>query len=168
MMRSSPLRLKELFFPQVSVKALVPSDSEKAAREMPLDDLDISFGFDIDNAGKVANAGLKVATKDKSSETAGQSGLYQVQIEVYGNFDVIGPEHTDETAVYLRKFAAASALVGAAREQIAMMTSRGPWGVVMLPIISIDRVVGPPPNREVLGVAPVKKVVNAKRLPPKK
>lgn len=167
MMRSSPLRLKELFFPQVSVKALVPAASENTARELDLDSLDISFGFDFDTTGKTANAGLKVATKDKSTKTQGQVGLYQVQIEVFGSFEVVGPEHTDDLAVYLRKFAAASALIGAAREQIALMTARGPWGVVMLPMISMDRVVGPPPKKEVLAAAPLKKIAKAKKSPAK-
>ena len=33
----------------------------------------------------------------------------------------------------LRKFAAAVAVIGAAREQVGLMTARGPCGVVMLP-----------------------------------
>lgn len=162
-MRSSPLRLKELFFPQVSIKAMVPASPEAIERELDLDDLEISFGFDFDATGKIANAGLKVATKDPSSEAAQQANLYQVQIEAYANFEVISPEHTDAMAVYLRQFAAASALIGAAREQIALMTARGPWGVVMLPMISMDRVVGPPPKKDILSAPPIKKVARTKK-----
>ena len=150
MVRNSPLRLKELFFPQVAVKALVPKAAESAARELDLSDLEISFGFDFDPSGLTASAGVKIATKDKSVEVDDSSGLYQVRIEAFANFDVVSPEHVDAMAVYLRKFAAASALIGAAREQIALMTARGPWGVVMLPIISMDRVVGRPPKRDEL------------------
>lgn len=164
MMRSSPLRLKQLFFPQVSVKTLVPPAPEKAARELDLDDLDISFAFDFDATGKIANAGVKIATKDKTAEALDQNNLYKVQIEAYANFEVVSPEHTDALAVYLRKFAAAAALIGAAREQIALMTARGPWGIVMLPIISMDRVVGPPPKKEVLAAVPIAK---AKKSPVK-
>lgn len=163
MMRSSPLRLKELFFPQVSVIALVPVAPEKAARELDLDDLDISLGFDFDATGKIANAGVKIATKDKSAEALEQNSLYKVQIEAYANFEVAGPEHKDALAVYLRKFAAASALIGAAREQIALMTARGPWGVVMLPMISMDRVVGPPPKKVEPSQPEVKKISKGKK-----
>jgi hypothetical protein len=166
MMRSSPVRLKELFFPQVSVKALIPAASEKAARELDLDDLDISFGFDFDADGKIANAGVGIISKSISAETAEQTSLYQVQIEVYAKFEVVGPEHQDALAVYLRKFAAASALIGAAREQIALMTARGPWGVVMLPMISMDLVVGPPPKKAALDTAPLKKLTKPKKAPP--
>lgn len=165
MMRSSPLRLKELFFPQVSVKALVPMAPETGVRELDLDDLDISFGLDFDETGALANAGLKVISKDPSSEVAEQTGLYQIQIEAFASFDVISPEHTDDMALYLRKFAAASALIGAAREQIALMTSRGPWGVVMLPIISMDRVVGAPPKKETPAAAPLKKIAKTRKPP---
>lgn len=164
-MRTSPLRLKELFFPQVSVKAMVPAEPETMARELDLDELEISFGLDFDATGQIANAGLKVATKDSSSETAEQTNLYQVQIDAFASFEVISPEHIDDMAVYLRKFAAASALIGAAREQIALMTSRGPWGAVMLPIISMDRVVGPPPKKAALAEAPLKKIAKPKKAP---
>ena len=166
MMRSSPLRLKELFFPQVSVKALVPAASENAARELDLDNLDISFGFDFDADGKIANAGVGIISKSISAETAEQTSLYQVQIEVYAKFEVVGTEHQDALAVYLRKFAAASALIGAAREQIALMTARGPWGVVMLPMISMDLVVGPPPKKAALDAVPLKKLTKPKKTPP--
>ena len=147
MMRSTPLRLKELFFPQVSVKALTPATPEKAPRELDLDNLDISFGFDFDASGKAVNAGVGIITQSSSMEASEQISLYEVHVEVFATFDVVSPEHKDPLAAYLRKVAAASALIGAAREQIALMTSRGPWGVVMLPMISMDRVVGPPPKK---------------------
>jgi hypothetical protein len=165
MTRNSPLRLKELFFPQVSVKALVPNAPENAPRELDLDALDISFVFDFDSTGQIANAGVGIATKNTSAETTEPTSLYQVQIEVYAKFEVVGPEHTDALAVYLRKFAAASALIGAAREQIALMTARGPWGVVMLPMISMDRVVGPPPKKSEPAAAPLEKRPKQKKLP---
>lgn len=167
MMRSSPLRLKELFFPQVSVKALVPAAPAKAARELDLDDLAISFGLDFDADGKTAKAGLKIASRDTSTDGKNQDALYRIQIDAFASFEVISPEHKDDLAVYLRKFSAAAALIGAAREQVAMMTARGPWGVVMLPIISMDRVVGPPPKKQELPIATPKKIAKAERSPAK-
>lgn len=163
MMRSSPVRLKELFFPQVSVKALVPAMPEKADRELNLDSLAISFGLDFASDGKTASAGLKIASKDTSADAANQETLYQIQIEAFASFDVISPEHQDDMAVYLRKFAAAAALIGAAREQVALMTARGPWGIVMLPIISMDRVVGPPPKKAAPPQPEVKKISTRKK-----
>jgi len=147
MMRSSPLRLKELFFPQVSVKALSPDTPEKAERELDLDDIDIRFGFDFGDNGKTVSAGVGISTKSTAAAAPIDTRLYEVHIEVFAAFDVVSPDHKDPLAAYLRKVAAASALIGAAREQIALMTSRGPWGVVMLPMISMDRVVGLPPKK---------------------
>lgn len=163
MIRNSPLRLKELFFPQVAVKALVPKAAETASRELDLNDLEVSLGFDFDPSGKTASAGVKIATKDKSVEATDSNGLYQIRIEAFANFEVVSPEHVDPMAVYLRKFAAASALIGAAREQIALMTARGPWGVVMLPIISMDRVVGRPPKKDDLPVPIEAKKVSSRK-----
>ncbi len=147
MMRDSPLRLKELFFPQVSVKAQVPKAPDRAPRELALESLDISFAYDLDPDGNSVSAGIKVATRERSPDAPDEAALYEVQVEAFANFDVIGPEHKDPLAVYLRKVAAAGALIGAVREQVAMTSARGPWGVVMLPMISMDKVVGPPPKK---------------------
>ncbi len=163
MMRSSPLRLKELFFPQVSVKALNPATPESSERELDLDNLDVSFGFDFGNKGKTVNAGVGIITRNTSAATPTENRLYEVHIEVFATFEVVSPDHVDPLAQYLRKVAAASALIGAAREQIALMTSRGPWGVVMLPMISMDRVVGLPPKREPLEQPLVKKISSRKK-----
>lgn len=147
MIRNSPLRLKELFFPQVSVRALGPEQPDRAPRELAFESLDISFAFDFDLDGKNASAGVKISTKENLPDAGPNAGLYEVQIQVFANFEVVGPEHQDPMAVYMRKFSAAAALIGAAREQIAMTTARGPWGVVMLPMISMDKVVGLPPKK---------------------
>ncbi len=164
MMRSSPLRLKELFFPQVSVKAQVPKAPDQPPRELAFESLDISFAYDMDAADNSVGAGIKVATRERSSDAPDEGALYEVQVEAFANFEVIGPEHKDPLAVYLRKVAAASALIGAVREQIAMMTARGPWGVVMLPMISMDKVVGPPPKKtESPASAPAKAAPAAKK-----
>ena len=147
MIRSSPLRLKNLFFPQVSVRALGPEQPDRAPRELAFESLDISFAFDFDPDGKNASAGVKISTNENAPDAGQSAGLYEVQIQVFANFEVVGPEHQDPMAVYMRKFSAAAALIGAAREQIAMTTARGPWGVVMLPMISMDKVVGLPPKK---------------------
>ena len=87
------MRLKELFFPQVAVKALVPVAPEKSERELDLDSLAISFGLDFASDGKTASAGLKIASKDAPADSLSQGALYQIQIDAFANFDVIGPEH---------------------------------------------------------------------------
>lgn len=148
MLRPTSLQLKELVFPQVSVRALVPSVGIDAPRELVLDELNISFGFDLTDDGTAVTAGLKVQSKDRVGE-ATSNAPYAVHIEAFAKFVLVSAEHVDERAIYLRRCAAASALVGAVREQVSLMTSRGPWGVVMLPMISMDLIVGPPPRTQV-------------------
>jgi hypothetical protein len=148
MLRPTSLQLKELVFPQVSVQALVPSVAADAPRELALDELNISFGFDLSTDGAAVTAGLKVESKERVVE-APSNALYAVHIEAFAKFVLVSAEHVDERALYLRRCAAASALVGAVREQVSLMTSRGPWGVVMLPMISMDLIVGPPPRTQV-------------------
>jgi hypothetical protein len=148
MLRPTSLQLKELVFPQVSVRALVPTLPADAQRELVLDELDISFGFDLSKDGTSVTAGLKVESKERVGD-APLGALYAIQIEAFAKFVLVNAEHVDERALYLRRCAAASALVGAVREQVSLMTSRGPWGVVMLPMISMDLIVGPPPRSQV-------------------
>ena len=148
MLRPTSLQLKELVFPQVSVKALVPSQPVDSPREFLLDELDLRFGFDLSEDSSTATAGLKVDSKPCSGDAL-SNALYEVHIEAFAKFSLVNAEHVDERALYLRRCAAASALAGAVREQISLMTSRGPWGIVMLPMISMDLVVGPPPALKV-------------------
>ncbi len=148
MLRPTSLQLKELVFPKVSVQALVPSVAADAPRELALDELNISFGFDLSTDCAAVTAGLKVESKERVAE-APSNALYAVHIEAFAKFVLVSAEHVDERALYLRRCAAASALVGAVREQVSLMTSRGPWGVVMLPMISMDLIVGPPPRTQV-------------------
>lgn len=147
MLRPTSLQLKELVFPQVSVRALVPAVPADAQRELVLNDLDINFGFDLSADGAAVSAGLKVQSKERVGEVP-SNALYAVHIEAFAKFVLVSAEHVDERALYLRRCAAASALVGAVREQVSLMTSRGPWGVVMLPMISMDLIVGPPPRTQ--------------------
>lgn len=164
MTRSSPLRLNELFFPQVSVLALVPENAANSPRELDFENLDVRFVFNLDADGKNASAGMTVATKDKAGDTQNDGTLYQLHIDAFAQFEVVGPEHQDAAALYLRKFAAAAALLGAVREQIAMTTARGPWGGVMLPIINMDLIVGRAPQAQEAGPAvPSKKASKAKK-----
>lgn len=143
-MRSSPLQLESLFFPLVSVRALVPKDVENAPANFESDDLKLEFDFDFDDDGENASAGLRLSSIEANK--ASPKNLYSFEIEVFARFQIVGPEHKDARAIYLRKFAAASALIGAAREQVALMTSRGPWGCSYLPLITIDQVIGRPPE----------------------
>lgn len=136
------MQLKELFFPLVSVKALVPKDNKNAHQNFVLDDLKIDFNFEIETKENVACAALHIKTIDVNKRE--HELYYEFDIEVFATYDIVSPEYKDEKALYLRKFAAASALIGAAREQVSLMTARGPWGTSYLPMITIDQLMEKP------------------------
>lgn len=163
MLRQTPLQLRELFFPRISVQAAVSVGVGPERRAYVLDDLDINFAFDLFDEGTTASAVLRLATKEPSASQAAVELAYAFDVEVVASFGLVSPEHTDPLALYLRKVAAAAALLGAAREQVAMTSARGPWGPVTLPLISMDGVVGPPPPRAAATPAPAVKKVAAKK-----
>lgn len=144
-LRPAPLRLKELIFPRIHVKALVPK-GEAANSFMPyLDDASLDFRFELSADGTEASAGMRIRSKDTSEEPE-NNAAYMIDVEAFAAFTVEGPEHRHPMADYLRKFAAAAALLGGIREQVAISTARGPWGVFTIPIVSMDLIVGPPPS----------------------
>lgn len=164
MLRQAPLQLREIFFPRISVQAAVSAGAGLERRAYELNDLDISFAFDLFDGDTTASAVLRLATKEPSVGQAKVELAYAFDVEVVASFGLVSPEHTDPLALYLRKVAAAAALIGAAREQVAMTSARGPWGSVTLPLISMDGVVGPPPPRAATTTAPaVKKPATANR-----
>ena len=162
MTKSLPLRLSRLFFPVVSVKAVVPKEEQSRRLNLELTDLSLSFAFDFQEDGKAASAALRIETKDKSFAEPGNVPPYAIDVEVVAHFEVLMPEHRDERATYFRKFAAASALIGAGREQVAMMTARGPWGSVFMPMIDVNSIVGSPPAK------PAEPILNVEGPPAKK
>lgn len=157
------MQLESLFFPLVSVRALVPKDVENTPSNFEPEDLKIEFDFEINDEGDTASAGLRIATLDANK--ASPKTLYSFEIEVFARFNLVGAEHQDARAQYLRRFAAASALIGAAREQISLMTARGPWGSSYLPLITIDQIIGRPPESGKTLEQPDKPTPRAKKRP---
>ncbi len=159
MLRQAPLQLREIFFPRISVQAAVSAAASQDHQAYELADLDISFAFDLFDGDTTASAVLRLATKEPSASQRKVELPYAFDVEVVASFGVVSPQHVDPLALYLRKVGAAAALIGAAREQVAMTSARGPWGSVMLPLIGMDSVVGPPPPRDPSIPAPATKKV---------
>lgn len=164
MTKSLPLRLSRLFFPVVSVKAVVPKEGQSRGLDLRLADLNLSFAFDFQDDGKAASSAFRIETKEKSFADPGTVPPYAIDVEVVAHFEVLMPEYRDDRATYFRKFAAASALIGAAREQVAMMTARGPWGSVFMPMIDVNSIVGSPPPKPVEQTLQVEKHQSEKRV----
>lgn len=146
MTKSLPLRLENLIFPVVSVRAEVPKESQKRG-DFLLKHMNVEFVFDYEDSGKRAAAALKVETKKDCFEQLEDVPSYSIEVEGVAYFDVMRPEDTDDRATYFRKFAAVSALIGAVREQISMTTARGPWGSMYMPILDVNSIIGPLPPK---------------------
>ena len=154
MTKSLPLRLRDIFFPIVCVKAQPPNAEGKVADHYDDDDIVVTFAFELSSDKKGAHAVLKLETKITAEAAAPLP--YELEMQVVAGFDVVLPEHEDEKALWFRKNAAAAALIGAAREQVAMTTARGPWGTAFMPMISIHGLIGAFPKGEAIAAPQIK------------
>lgn len=165
MTKSLPLRLSDLFFPTICVKAQSAGENEKVASHYEDKDIEVSFTFTMSEDGTRAHASFTLETKPSAPETLAPLP-YELEVQVVAGFDILLPEHTDDRALWMRKNAAAAALIGATREQIAMTTARGPWGTALMPMISISQLLGPIPKAPEVEALPVPQA--GKRPPPAK
>lgn len=147
--RPAPLQLREIVFPKISVKALVPEgDPDDLSRTLDLETAEIGFQYQPDEEGSQVPVGMRLRTLPLADGEPNKDRFYDVDVEVFAVFEMVGAEHRDEFAEYLRKVSAASALLGAIREQVAMTTARGPWGALTIPLVGMDAIVGRPPARQ--------------------
>lgn len=171
--RPAPLRLREIVFPKIAVQALVPEgDRDGLPRMLDLESAEIGFQYQVEQEGHRVPVGMRLRTLPLADGVPNTDRFYDVDVEVFAVFEMVGAEHRDEVVEYLRKVSAASALLGAIREQVAMTTARGPWGVLTIPLVGMDAIVGHPPARpkgvETVSTTPVASADAAKRIRKKK
>ena len=138
-----PLQLKELVFPELSVSAVMPEAMDRV-RPMVLADLDIKFSFRLIEEDSLGFATLSIASK--RAPDIEQCLNYKFDIKAFAAFGLDMTQPIDERLEFTRKFNAASTLVGALREQLAQLTSRGPWGVAVMPMIPLQQLAGKYPD----------------------
>ena len=144
MHRPAPLRLRELVFPRISIQALVPDDGGDSSQVLDLETTEIGFQYQPNDEDGSVQVGMRLRTLPLAEGVPNKDRFYEVDIEVFSVFEMVGTEHRDAMAEYLRKVAAASALLGSIREQVAMTTARGPWGVLTIPLVGMDAVIDRP------------------------
>ncbi len=146
--RPAPLHLRELVFPKISIEAVMPEGgADEVARTLDLELVEIGFQYRVDDSSQAVPVGMRLRTLPPTDGATNKNRLYEVDVEAFAIFEMVGNERRDDMVEYLRKVAAASALLGAIREQVAMTTARGPWGVLTIPLVSMDAIVGRPPAR---------------------
>ncbi len=171
--RPAPLLLREMVFPKISVEALLPvGNRDGLPRTLDLESAEIGFQYHAETEGHRVPVGMRLRTLPFADGDQNTGRYYEVDVEVFAVFELVGAEHRDDIVEYLRKASAASALLGAIREQVAMSTARGPWGVLTIPLVGMDAIVGRPPPRpkgtEAASTAPKEAVVSTKRIRKKK
>lgn len=146
--RPAPLRLREMVFPKIAVQALVPEgDRDGLPRMLDIESAEIGFQYQAEKEGNRVPVGMRLRTLPLADGAPNKDRLYDIDVEVFAVFEIVGAEHRDDVAEYLRKVSAASAVLGAIREQVAMTTARGPWGALTIPLVGMDAIVGRPPAR---------------------
>lgn len=141
-----PLQLKELVFPLLMVKANF-NDSSDDVRAIRLDDIEVKFDFRLPE--EAANIGLANLTiKSKDTPELERALRYVFDIQAFAVFELDESKKVDAQLEFVRRFNAAQVVVGSAREQLAQLTARGPWGAAMLPPIPIQALAGRYPGNE--------------------
>lgn len=123
----SPIEIISYFFPAVTVAADPLFDPE-AERVEP--EVKVKVGVDRNKENDSYQVALDISFESESEEN---SYPYSVSLIAIGIFKV-DPNFSDPDK--LLGITGASIIYSAAREFIITITSRGPWGPVMLPSIS--------------------------------
>jgi preprotein translocase subunit SecB len=135
-MQTSPLRLDESFIGEISVKA---AEAEVHPVGDVQVDADLEFARHETDSKKWK---VRLLIRFKGSED--KPIPYMGSVEITGFFTVIAEmdelKHTRLVAVNCP-----SILYSTARDVVAMLTARGPYGQLLLPSVSfIDQQIGPP------------------------
>jgi len=158
MSKIMPLQLKDLVFPTLSVDAVPMAASAystlKNPKEIDLEAIDIGFLYAHDEGAPQVTAGMIIRTKEAGP---GEGAPYQITIKAFAEFGVWMPEANDPNALRMRRYAAATTLMGAIREQIATITARGPWGTAWLPLVNVEMIAATPEPNVTQPTQPVRK-----------
>lgn len=128
-MSAFPLRLDEYFFPVFEVAA----NPEYVQGTPDSGRLNVAT-----HAGALEDGpGRYFARCDIESTAESAAGArYRLRVQCFGAFTA--PSLPADAAVALVQTAGATLLVGAAREAIAGITARAPWGALLLPLVVLQ------------------------------
>lgn len=123
----TPLQLDSYFFPHIQVTAdpqFVPSKNESAP------DLRIKVGVEREDKKNLYQVAVEIISQPESDEVRQPYTLHLVGIGLF----TVDPKWPEPEK--LLGITGASMIYSAAREFLITITSRGPWGQLMLPTTS--------------------------------
>jgi preprotein translocase subunit SecB len=135
-MKHSPLQLLRYFAPEVSCSANLAFDPAKECDSV-LEQL--SVGATVAQQQNPENApahSWSVEMKISQKLKDGQNFPYRFDLTLVGIFTCKDGFRTHEDEEQFVRVNGSSMLYGAAREVIRSLTSRGPWGELLLPTLS--------------------------------
>ncbi len=128
---NSPLVTKEYFFPIVQVVAEPNFPDDADINDVPYE---ISTGLVKGKKKGTYQLTLEIKSVHKPDEKK-HLNAYKIHLVVIGYFEVSPKWPAPEKLIEIN---GASILFSAAREYLITITSRGPWGALMLPTISFN------------------------------
>lgn len=147
-MPQPPLQLDRLFFTEVRVKASTAASGTPSQGQVQTT---VSL-FENQANARAWQARVEI----RVSPTEAQQVPYEIHLVAFGQF-TISDERSDRShAAQLVAVSGASIIYSAAREYLAVLTGRGPWGAFQLPTVSFM-------NVKVEGPAAVKARPSSKR-----
>jgi preprotein translocase subunit SecB len=120
-------------------------ESPQDTRPIRLEDIEVKFDFNQPEEAR--NIGLvNLTIKSKETPELERELRYIFNIQAFAVFELDTSATVDDQLAFVRRFNAAQVVVGSAREQLAQLTARGPWGAAMLPPIPIQALAGKYPT----------------------
>ncbi len=124
----SPLATREYFFPVVQVVA-----EPKFSAKNDLNAVNYKIGTDLSEGENKRT--YQLTLEIESTHDTEKINAYRVHLVVVGFFEVSPKWPEPEKLILIN---GASILYSAAREYLLTITSRGPWGALMLPTVSFN------------------------------
>lgn len=133
-MNASPLQLDHYFFAEAHCKAS-PEPPEPAVENFgPADPAHFSTEIKMFKGESDPNS-YQMQLVVKTLEESAPEAAYDLLLHVIGYFRV-DPNYEHERLEHLVQINGASVLYSAARDFVLTLTSRGPWGPLMLPTVN--------------------------------
>jgi len=143
-MKASPLQLDHYFFAEAHCKANPEPPEPDEENFGPAEPAQFSTEIKMFKGATDPNA-YQIQLVVKSADEADLKAAYTLLLHVIGYFRV-DPDYEHDRLEHLVQINGASVLYSAARDFVLTLTSRGPWGPLMLPTVNFRIGHGRPAN----------------------